>query len=166
MITDLQDPAMHPPMPTLDPTHRPDLKHLIESMPASRWLGLEVIGFAAGVARLDVPVRAELTFDGRTVQGGITGMLADYAAVGAATAALPEGWLSATTGFDVELFEPARGSRLIAIGRAVRVTQSQGMASAEIYTVSGDDLRLVAAGYARCRILPVSRRDGEPLPVR
>ena len=34
----------------------------------------------------------QLTFDGRSVQGGLVGTLADYAAVSAAISALPEGW--------------------------------------------------------------------------
>jgi hypothetical protein len=50
----------------VDPAHRPDLKAAIEAMPASRLLGLQVAGFdPAGVSRIELPVRPELTFDGR-----------------------------------------------------------------------------------------------------
>ena len=78
--------------PAVDALHRPDLRDAILSMPVARTLGLRVVGLASGVSVMELDVRPEWTFDGRTVQGGIVGTLADFAGVSAATASLPAGW--------------------------------------------------------------------------
>jgi acyl-coenzyme A thioesterase PaaI-like protein len=58
--------------PPVDPSVRADLRVAIESMPASRWLGLRIIGFdPKGISRIDMDVRPEMTFDGVSVQGNI-----------------------------------------------------------------------------------------------
>ena len=79
--------------PDLQPGLRADLAAAIEAMPASRLIGLRVRGFApGGVSLLELPMSPQVTFDGRVVQGGIVGMLADYAGVSAASSTLPAGW--------------------------------------------------------------------------
>jgi acyl-coenzyme A thioesterase PaaI-like protein len=84
------------PIPDLIDRHRPDLAAAIAAMPCSRLLGLSVLGLGDGVSAIELPLRPDLTFDGKTVQGGIVGTLADFSAVSAATAALPLGWISST----------------------------------------------------------------------
>lgn len=133
--------------------HRPDLRRAIEAMPASQLLGLKVIGFGNGVSLLELPVRAELTVEGATVQGGIVGTLADYAAVSAATAAMPEGWASATTGIEVHNLAPARGRRLLATGAAIRSGKGASLGEARVYAEEETGARrLVAMALATCRV--------------
>jgi uncharacterized protein (TIGR00369 family) len=139
-------------LPTLTPGYRADLKALIEAMPSSRWLGLAVAGFAEGVSVIEMPVRPDMTFDGRAVTGGIVGTLADYAAVSAATAAMPDGWLSSTTSFQVYNLEPASGETLIAIGRVIHVAKSSGAGSANVYARRSGTHVLVASATATCRL--------------
>jgi len=144
---------MQLPMPSLIDRHRPDLAAAITAMPCTRLLGLSVLGLGDGVSVIELPVHADVTFDGRTVQGGIVGTLADYAAVSAATAASPLGWVSSTTAFQVYNLAPARGDRLVAIGRIVKGSRSQAVAAADVYAVIGEDAELVATALATCKLI-------------
>ena len=139
-------------LPALDPDLRPDLRAGIEAMPASRLIGLTVAGFdAAGRSRIELVVRPELTFDGRVVQGGIVGLLADYAGVSAAAASLPAGWMASTTGFEVHTLAPATGDRLVALGEAVQVGRSSGVSKAEVWAVTGATATRVGIATTTCR---------------
>jgi uncharacterized protein (TIGR00369 family) len=139
-------------MPELTAGYRADLHAPIERMPASQLLGLKVIGFAQGISMIEMPIRSEITVDGRAVQGGLVGTLADYAAVSAATSSVPEGWFSATTGFEVHNLAPAIGTRLVAVGRTIKVSKSSGVASADVFAQQGDALVHVATALATCRL--------------
>lgn len=130
--------------------HRPELGDGIARMPASRLLGLRVLGFGAGTSAIELPVRPEVTFDGLVVQGGIVGTLADYAAVSAATAGQDVGRASSTTSFQVYNLEPARGERLVAYGRIVKKGRSQSVAAADVYAIDGSNWTLCATALATC----------------
>ncbi len=128
-------------IPAIDPTFRLDLKQAIEAMPVSLALRIAVIGFSAhGVSVLEMPIRIEITFDGTTVQGGLVGVLADYAGVSAAASTLPEGWTASTAAFEVHNLRPARGDKLVAVGSAVRVGKTTAVSRAEVYACSGSDI--------------------------
>jgi uncharacterized protein (TIGR00369 family) len=144
-------PKLHE-LPAVRSGVRADLAAAIEAMPASRLLGLKVEGFdAAGISRLVLPIVPALTFDGRVVQGGLVGVLADYAGVSAAACTLPAGWIASTTGFEVHNVAPAVGERLVAIGRALHVGRGSAVSRAEVYAVSGDEAVLVCIATTTCR---------------
>jgi uncharacterized protein (TIGR00369 family) len=144
---------MHFTLPALIANHRADLKRLIEQMPASRLLGLHVVGFAEGVSVIEMPVRPELTLDGRTVIGGFVGTLADYAAVSATTASRAAGWYSATTSFDVHNVDAAIGTKLVALGRVIKTSKSSGLGAADVFALRDDGAAfLVATALATCRL--------------
>jgi uncharacterized protein (TIGR00369 family) len=98
-----------------------------------------------------MPVVPNLTFDGKVVQGGIVGTLADYAGVSAAACTLPSGWMASTTGFEVHNLAPASGDRLLAIGRALQVGKSQAVSAAEVWALKGGSATLVAVATTTCR---------------
>ncbi|MCZ4256986.1 PaaI family thioesterase [Sulfitobacter sp. G21635-S1] len=147
-------------MPVLIGNYRPDLSKAIASMPCSQLLGLTVIGFGEGVSAIELTIRPELTFDGRTVQGGIVGTLADYAAVSAATANCADGWTSSTTNFQVHNVSPARGERLVGLGRIVKSGRSQAVAAADIYAIASGHAELVATALASCKLSEPSPKLG------
>lgn len=137
---------------SVQPDFRRDLAAAIEGMPASRLLKLKVEGFSgAGVSRVTMPVSPEFTFDGRVVQGGLVGVLADYAGVSAAACTLPPGWIASTTGFEVHNIAPAMGERLVAIGRAQHVGRGSAISRAEVYAVTGDEVTLVCIATTTCK---------------
>jgi uncharacterized protein (TIGR00369 family) len=139
-------------LPALETGFRTDLARGIEAMPASRLIGLRVSGFARqGISVIELPTRHELTFEGQTVQAGVLGMLADYAGVSAAGCTLPEGWMAATTGYEVHNLAPARGERLVAIGHAAMVGKSHAVSSVEVWAKMDDTHTLVAMAMTTCR---------------
>lgn len=145
--------------PDVDPDHRADLRDAIHAMPSSRLVGLRVLGFSAdGVSLVELPVHAALTFDGRAVQGGVVGLLADYAGVSAAAATLPPGWFMSTVGYEVHLVAPAAGQRLVAVGRAVTVGRSHAVARADVYAERDGVATLVAVATTTSRPLDTAAR--------
>jgi uncharacterized protein (TIGR00369 family) len=142
-------------LPELIAFHRDDLKTLIERMPACQFLGLKICGFNENQSIVEMPVRREITIDGVVVQGGIVGTLADFAAVSAATASKPAGWISSTTSFDVHNVAPAVGDRLVAVGRVIKASSSSGVAAADVYAENGGVFSLVATALATCRFIQV-----------
>lgn len=137
--------------------YRPEIAAGIHAMPASRLLGLRCIGFAEGRSANEMTIRGEHTFDGTVVQGGIVGVLADYAAVSAAVAAAPEGWRGTTTGYTVHNLAPASGERLVALGRVAGRNRSGASSSAEVYAVDGEHWRLAATCLATCRLFQAAQ---------
>lgn len=123
---------------------RPDLAAFIESMPVVDLLGIRLVELSPGHAEYELPIKPEITFDGRVVQGGIVGTLADFAGVTAAMAALEEGWFSSTVDFQVQNVAPASGDRLVAVGEAMRSGKRVGLSRVEVYAVSGDERTLCA----------------------
>jgi uncharacterized protein (TIGR00369 family) len=140
-------------LPELIASHRDDLKVLIERMPVCKLLSLKICGFNESQAVVEMPVRVEITIDGKTVQGGIVGTLADFAAVSAATATKPGGWVSSTTSFDVHNLAPAIGDRLVAIGRVIKASASSGVAAADVYAEAGGTFSLIATALVTCRFM-------------
>jgi uncharacterized protein (TIGR00369 family) len=141
-------------MPTVLRDYREDLARVIEAMPASRWLGLRVIGFApGGVSLIELPLRPELTFDGSIVQAGVVGMLADYAGVSAAASTLPAGWAASTTGYTVHNVSPATGSRLLAMGQAQHVGKGSAVSVAQVWAEDANHggFRLVCTASTSCK---------------
>jgi len=139
-------------LPPVQPGLRADLAAAIEAMPASRLVGLRVTGFApAGVALLELAIVPALTFDGRVVQGGLVGLLADYAGVSAAASSLAPGWAASTTGYEVHNLAPAQGERLLAIGRAVQVGRTHAVSTAQVWAVAAGTPTLVAVATTTCR---------------
>jgi uncharacterized protein (TIGR00369 family) len=123
---------------------RKDLKQGINLMPAAKLLGIQAIGFNSnGVSHIEMLVTAKATFDGQVVQGGIVGVVADFAGISAAACTLPEGWMVGTTSFEIHNIAPAVGSRLIAIGTAMNVGKTIAVSRADVYAEHNGAFTLV-----------------------
>jgi uncharacterized protein (TIGR00369 family) len=142
--------------PAIEADFRGDIVKAIEAMPASQLIGLKVLGFAAdGVSLLQLPMRAELTFDGRVAHGGVVGMLADYAGVSAANCALPLGWIALTTGYEVHNLAPAVGDALVAVGRVIKMGKTIAVSGAEVWARRDGLHTLVAWATTTCKPLKI-----------
>lgn len=143
-------------LPKVEEGRRVDLKTIIETMPAARHLGINVIGFLeSGVSRIELVVQAHHTFDGKSVQAGVLGALADYAGVSAAAATLGEGWMASTTGYEIHNLAPATGERLIAIGHALLVKASHAVSRVDVYAVRAGQVEVSLVGYATTTCRPL-----------
>lgn len=149
----METPATLSELDSLDALYRLDLKQIIEAMPAAAHLGVKVIGFdKSGRSRAEIQIGREHTFDGRSVQAGVVGALADFAGVSASAVVLGEGWMASTTGFEVHNLAPAKGNRLIAMGQALTSNRTHGVASVTVFSVGvNDELIVVAHATTICR---------------
>jgi uncharacterized protein (TIGR00369 family) len=141
-------------LPDLITGHGDHIADGIRAMPAFRLIGMEVVGFGHGVSALALPIRPELTFDGRMVQGGIVGVLADFAGVSAVIAGAPTGAIGSTISFDVHNLAPSSGALLLGIGRTIKLGRTSGVASANIYAIAEGEEKaiLVATALTTCRL--------------
>lgn len=101
-------------------------------MPATQLLGLDVVSLGSGRSVLTMPIRPQVTFDGQNVQGGLVGVLADYAAVAAAATTLDVGWRVATLSCETHNLRPASGERLIATGEIIKGGRRHLVARADV----------------------------------
>ena len=114
------------------------IRRFIDSMPASETLGIEVVAIGKGQSVIEMPIRVEVTFDGQAVQGGVVGVLADYAAVAAAGSTLDEGWTVATLSCETHNLLPAIGERLVAKGEVIKGGSRHLVAKADVHLDSAD----------------------------
>ncbi len=108
------------------------IRRFIESMPAAAHLGIEIVSIGQGSSVLTLPIRPPVTFDGQRVQGGLVGVLADFAAVAAAATTLDPGWRVATLSCQTHNLRPAMGQRLVAAGEIVKGGKQHLVAKADV----------------------------------
>lgn len=126
-------------MGNVEPASQSELvRRFIQSMPATHHLGIKVVAVEAGKCVLEMACRSEITFDGVVVQGGLVGVLADYAAVAAAGSTLEQGWSVATTSCETHNLLPATGTRLVAVGEIIHPAKRHLLARADVHIDSLD----------------------------
>jgi acyl-coenzyme A thioesterase PaaI-like protein len=89
------------------------VRKLLLGMPYLQWLDLSFVRIAPGEVDFAMPLRREITFDGKSVQAGPIGSLLDFAGGAAAFTLVPEDEMLATSDFTVKLVAPAVGDRFI-----------------------------------------------------
>jgi len=129
------------------------VRELLLGMPFLQWLGLSFAHIAPGEVDLVMPLRHEITFDGRTVQAGPIGSLLDFAAGAAAFTLVPEQEMLATSDFTVKLLAPALGEKFIGRGRVLSRTRSTTVCRADVSAVQSSAETLVATGLVSMRAL-------------
>ena len=127
------------------------VRQFLESMPVFRLYGARAVHFEAGKSELEIPWRKALTFDGVTIQAGVSAALMDFAGASAAATLLPVGWGIMTTGFEVHNTAPAIGERLVAYGEAIRMGKSTGLARADVFVERNGQRTLCASGLVSIR---------------
>lgn len=138
-----------------NPDYAAQVPAVVLSMPAAAWLGMQFTAIAPGQVTLTLPFRAELGTHMGAFQGGVIGMLADFAGGSAAGTLLPIGWINATADFTVKLLTPAAGERLIARAQVLQPGKTLTVASVEVFTVRGEVETLCAAALVTMRNMPL-----------
>jgi uncharacterized protein (TIGR00369 family) len=90
--------------------------------------------------------------------GGVVAGLADHAAGGAATTAMPPGRFAVTVNLQVSFLAPAKGTSLIARARALQVGSTIGVARVDVVSV-------VDGAETACAIATVTLR-GVDFPAK
>ena len=136
------------------------VRELLLGMPFLQWLGLSFAHIAPGEVDLVMPLRHEITFDGRAVQAGPIGSLLDFAAGAAAFTLVPEQEMLATSDFTVKLLAPAIGEKFIGRGRVLSKPDRQRCAEPMPRRSKLVGRRLLLRGGYQCAPCLVLRVSG------
>jgi len=122
------------------------LKQLVEMVTSrpgyTSAVGTEVVLVEAGRVHLKVRKRPDLLQFNGFFHGGVISGLADHAAGGAVTTALPVGRIAITIDLHVNFLSPADGESLIAKATAIQVGKSVSVATVEVITETAGKERL------------------------
>lgn len=129
------------------------VRKILLGMPYLQWLGLKFVHIAPGEVDFAMPLRREITFDGRAVQAGPIGSLVDFAGGAAAFTLVPEGGMLATSDFTVKLLAPAVGESFVGRGRVVSASRFTTVCRADVFAIAKGVEKLVATGLVSMRAL-------------
>lgn len=118
---------------------RPDLA----MSPYQRFLGLELVRYEQGLCEIGMPVREELkrAIGSDWLHGGVISALIDIA--GNYAVETVTGGDVPTIDLRVDYLRPARGNRLVAVGRTVKIGRRISTANVEVRDEEGE---LIAVG--------------------
>lgn len=102
-----------------NPAYEKAVRQILLAMPYVQRLGLSFQHIAPGQVDFVMPIRPEITFDGKAVQAGPIGALLDFSGGAAAFTLVPAGVMLATIDFSVKLLAPAIGDRFVGRGQVI-----------------------------------------------
>jgi uncharacterized protein (TIGR00369 family) len=100
-------------------------------------MGTRVVVAEAGYVELALDRRSDLLQINGYFHGGVIAGLADHAAGGAVTTALPMGRFAVTVCLQVNFLAPANGETLIARAKAVQAGSTIGVARVDVISLVG-----------------------------
>lgn len=135
------------------------LVEYVTSLPGyTSMAGTKVLDADVGYVEMAVERKQDLLQFNGYFHGGVISGLADHAAGGAVTTAMPEGKIGVTVDLHVNFLAPARGESLVAKARAVQSGSSISVAQVDVYSVEDGDEK-------RCAVAVVTLRSVE-MPSR
>lgn len=117
-------------------------KDIFDSQPFSQFLGAELTAAGKDSAEIRVRNRKELQQQHGFIHGGVIGYLADNALTFAGGLAL--GGDALTAEYKINHAKPALGDTIIARAKAIVTTRRQAVCTCSIFTLDGDEEKLVA----------------------
>jgi len=128
----------------IDPVARQRCLASFARQGAMSTIGASVTAMDEGECEITLPFSPELTQQHGFIHAGFTAMIADTACGFAALSLMPEDAAALTTEFKINLLAPAKGERLIAIGRVVRSGKKLMVCLGEVFAEDGGERRQVA----------------------
>jgi uncharacterized protein (TIGR00369 family) len=107
-------------------------------------LGAELSDVSSGLIRIKAPILPGTRQQQGFGHAGLTFSIGDSAAGYAALTTLPLDTEVVTAEIKINLLAPARGDRLIAIGKVVKPGKRLGVVTAEVFAQTGDQQVLIA----------------------
>jgi len=142
-------------------TDRSDLKQVVEQVTArtgfTSSIGARVVAVEKGKVELALAHRSDLLQFNGYFHGGVIAALADHAAGGAVTTALPEGKIGVTVDLHVNFLAPANGEMLVAKATAIQIGANIAVSQVDLFTIKE------GAGHA-CAIALVTLRAVDMAP--
>jgi uncharacterized protein (TIGR00369 family) len=153
-------------LPGLAVADKADLKALVEGVTArsgfTSYIGARVVAVERGLVQLSIDRRPDLLQFNGHFHGGVIAALADHAAGGAVTTALPAGKIAVTIDMHVNYLAPAAGKALLAKAKAIRVGSSVAVAHVDVMTVTDGAERTCAVALVTLRAVNVDSRKETP----
>jgi len=134
------------------------LVEMVTSRPGyTRAAGTEVLHAEVGIVHLRLRKRPDLLQFNGYFHGGVIAGLADHAAGGAVSTALPSGRIAVTIDLHVNYLAPARADTIVAKASTVQVGGSVGVARVEVFEVDAAGAeRLCSIATATMRIVEMA----------
>jgi uncharacterized protein (TIGR00369 family) len=120
-------------------------------------MGTRVIAVEPGHVHLAVDRRPDLLQFSGHFHGGVVAALADHAAGGAVTTALPSGRIAVTVDLHVNFLAPASGAVLNAKARVVQVGSTIGVAQVDLTTSVEGTEQTCAIALVTLRTVEINR---------
>lgn len=136
-----------------NPAYEKAVRQILLAMPYVQWLGLSFQHIAPGQVDFVMPIRPEITFDGKAVQAGPIGALLDFSGGAAAFTLVPAGVMLATIDFSVKLLAPAIGDRFVGRGQVISAGKSLIVARADAFALGEWEEVQVATGLVTMRVV-------------
>ena len=125
----------------------------MNSHPLRHHLGLVIVDVSLGSVTVEMDIRPEFTIDGRTVQGALLGVVADYAGAGACASVHDEGWMPVTLTYSVSVISPAVGERLQTLGTVVGGGRTVNFSQVDVNALSQGASTRVAVASVTARLV-------------
>jgi uncharacterized protein (TIGR00369 family) len=140
-----------------------ELKQLVEMVTSrpgfTSAIGTKVLQVEPGCVQMSLSRRPDLLQFNGFFHGGVISGLADHAAGGAATTALPAGRIAVTIDLHVNFLSPADGETIVAKAQAIQVGGTVCVAKVEVTTGKHDqEPRLCAIATVTLRVVDVPAR--------
>ena len=145
-----------------EPMTAMQLVEMVTSRPGyTSSVGTRVLFAEPGQVHLALDSRPDLLQFSGFFHGGVLAGLADHAAGGAVTTALPAGRIAVTIDLHINFLFPADGPSIVAKARAIQVGKTVSVANVEITTRANGQERLCALCTVTLRTVDMPSR-----PVR
>jgi uncharacterized protein (TIGR00369 family) len=136
-----------------------ELRALVENITARPGhmsaMGTRVVAVEPGHVHLAIDRRPDLLQFSGHFHGGVIAALADHAAGGAVTTALPAGRIAVTIDLHVNFLAPASGAVLNAKARAVQAGSTIGVAQVDLTTSVDGTEQTCAMALATLRLVEI-----------
>jgi uncharacterized protein (TIGR00369 family) len=143
-----------------------DLRALVESVTArtgfTSAIGTRIVAVERGAVEMAVNRRRDLLQFNGHFHGGVIAALADHAAGGAVTTALPRGKIAVTIDLHVNYLAPASGEILLVKAKAIQVGGTIGVAHVDVMTVRDGREQPCAVALVTLRAVDIGAGGREP----
>lgn len=116
-------------------------------------IGTEVEFAKAGEVHMALDRRPDLLQFSGFFHGGVISGLADHAAGGAVTTALPAGKIAVTIDLHLNFLAPAKGERIVAKAKAIQTGSTVCTAAVEVFSLAASEATLCAVATVTLRVV-------------
>jgi len=131
-----------------DPNFESRVRSSFDRQEVNRTIGARLVKVAPGEVHIELPVRDDLTQQHGYIHAGITTTVVDSACGYAALTLMPEPMEVLTIEYKVNFLSPARGEKILAIGKVVKPGRTVTVCSGEAWAYGGGGRKQVAAMQA------------------